>query len=351
MKKSSAAETAKANLNLVQVTRAFEHGEGAFGAQYIKRGFARTPEDDLLFALGWPHVRYLIEGHTDDLLTDPVAIEKAVFRAQVGLGVPREIALRRIRAFSSYALGPDGKLRQGALRAMLNRDPMSEEEARTFVSEHLAGRALGTRQLDIIFLLEALAGPDAIAEAITKAFEEATDAQLLEHASDKSTWAFGLGFLLLRASASLSVALRERLEAIIARCPKDGVNSHSVANVLDQVLHQTKASLRNDHTDQSLLLHFIDEAPTVIRDQLAANARPFGGAVYARMVFLGGEDVIDYCKKHFDKVKDAAEKKAIVAQFGRIASPKIRELMEAISDRTNGESDARTWLDENRSYR
>lgn len=351
MKKSSATETAKANLNLVQTTRAFEHGESAFGAKYIQSGFARAPEDDLLFALGWPHVRYLVDGHTDDLLTDPVAIEKAVFRPQVGLAVPRGIALRRIRAFSSYALGPDGKLRQGAVRAMLNGDPMSEDEARTFVSEHLAGRALGTKQLEIIFLLEALAGPNAIAEAITKAFEDAADAQLLDHASDKSTWAFGLGFLLLRAEATLSVSLRARLEAILARCPKEDVNSHSVANVLDQVLHQSKASLRSDHTDQSMLLHWIDEAPSAVRDQLAASARPFGGAVYARMVLVGGEDVIDYYKKHFDKVKDAAEQRAIVAQFGRIASPKVRELIEAMSERSKAESDARAWLDENRSYR
>ena len=351
MKKSSATETAKANLNLVQATRAFEHGENAFGAKYIKSGFARTAEDDLLFALGWPHVRYLIDGHTDDLLTDPAAIEKTVFKTQAGLGVPRGIALRRIRAFAAYALGPDGKLRQGAARALLNDHPMSEGEATTFVAEHLAGRALGTKQLEIIFLLEAMAGPNAIAEAITKAFEDAADAQLLEHASDKSTWAFGLGFLLLRAEASYSIALRERLEAILRRCPKEDVNSHSVANVLDQVLHQSKASLRSDHTDQSMLLHWIDESPSAVREQLAASARPFGGAVYARMVFLGGEDVIDYYKKHYDKVKDASEQRAIVAQFGRIASPKVRELIEAMSEKSKAENDARAWLDENRSYR
>jgi hypothetical protein len=351
VKKSSAAETAKANLDLVHTTRAFEHGHQAFGAQYIQSGFARSPEYDLLFALGWPHARYLIDGHSDDALTDPVAIEKAVFKTQVGLGVPREIALRRIRAFAAYALGPDGKLRQGAVRALLNRDPMNEEEAQKFVAEHLAGRSLGTKQLEIIFLLEAFMGPDAIAEAITRAFEVATDVQLLDHAAEKSLWAFGLGFLLLRVEATRSAALRERLRAVIRRCPKEGVNSHSVANVLDQVLHQTKASLRSDHTDQSLLLHFIDETPSAVREQLAANARPFGGALYARMVFLGGEDVIDYYKKHFDKVKEAAEKKAIVAQFGRIASPKIRELMEGIAEKANGDSDAQAWLDENRSYR
>jgi hypothetical protein len=351
VKKSSAADVAKANLNLVRTTRAFEHGENAFGAKYIKRGFARAPDDDLLFALGWPHARYLIEGHPDDLLTDPAAIEKAVFRPQVGLDVPRGIALRRIRAFSSYALGPDGKLRQGAVRAMLNADPMSEDDAKTFVHEHLAGRALGTKQLEIIFLLEAVAGPEAIATAITEAFEKAADAQLLDHAADKSTWAFGLGFLLLRASAPVSAALHDRLEAIMARCPKEDVNSHSVANVLDQVLHQAKASLRSDHTDQAMLLHWIDETPEAVRAQLAANMRPFGGAVYARMVLLGGEDVIDYYKKHFDKVKDSADQKAIVAQFGRIASPKVRELIDAMSEKSKAETEARAWLDENRSYR
>jgi hypothetical protein len=69
------------------------------------------------------------------------------------------------------------------------------------------------------------------------------------------------------------------------------------------------------------------------------------------MVFLGGEDVIDYYKKHFDKVKDSADQKAIVAQFGRIASPKVRELIDAMSEKSKAETEARAWLDENRSYR
>ena len=351
MKKSSAAEAAKAALSLVRTTRAFEHGENAFGAKYIKSGFARAPDDDLLFALGWPHVRYVIEGHPDDLVTDPAAIEKAVFRPLIGLDVPREIALRRIRAFSSYALGPDGKLRQGAMRAMQNRDPMTEDDAKTFVLEHLAGRSLGNKQLEIVFLLEAMAGPDAIAQAITAAFEQAADAQLLDHAVEKSTWAFALGFLLLRASVAVSVALRQRLEAILARCPKDNVNSHSIANVLDEVLHQSKASLRAEHTDQSLLLHWVDEPAPLVRAQLGSNGRPWCGAVYARMVFVGGEEVLDYYMKHYDKVKDSADQRAIVAQFGRLASPKVRELIEAMAEKSKAENDARAWLDANRSYR
>jgi hypothetical protein len=35
-----------------------------------------------------------------------------------------------MRAFASHALGPDGKLRQGAVRAMLSNDPVSDERAR-----------------------------------------------------------------------------------------------------------------------------------------------------------------------------------------------------------------------------
>jgi hypothetical protein len=69
------------------------------------------------------------------------------------------------------------------------------------------------------------------------------------------------------------------------------------------------------------------------------------------MVFVGGEDVIDYYKKHFDKVKDAADQRAIVAQFGRISSPKVRDLMEAMSEKSKAENDARAWLDQNRAYR
>ena len=349
MKKTSTEELA--NATLPRTTRAFEHGNDAFGARTIKPGFALTAEDDLLFALGWPHVRYVIDGHPADLVTDPAAIEKAVFRSQVGLDVPRGIAMRRIRAFAAFANGPDGKLRQGAVRALQNDARMSEDEAKAFVLEHLSGRSLGVQQLEIAFLLEAIAGPNAIAEAITTAFENAADAQLLDHAAEKSTWAFALGFLLLRASADVSIGLRQRLEAIMSRCPREDVNSHSVANVLDQVLHTSKASLRSDHTEQSLLLHWVGEAEAV-RAELDPKRRPFCGALYARMVFVGGEEVIDYYKKHYDKVREAPVQRAIVAEFGRIASPRIRELIAAMSEKSKAEDEAHAWLDRNRpSYR
>jgi hypothetical protein len=350
VKKGSSAEDAAARANLVHTTRAFEHGGSAFGARYIKQGFARTAESDLLFSLGWPHARYLIEGHPDDLHTNPAAIEKAVFRAQDGLGVPRGIALRRIRAFAAYSLGADGRPRPGVLRALENRDPMSDDDARTFVLEHLTGRTLGTKQLEIAFLLEAIAGPDVIAEAITTAFETTSDPQLLTHGKERSMWAFALGFILLRTSATLSIALRERLEARMERCSKHDVNSHSVANVLDEVLHQSKASLRSTHTEQSMLLHWIDEPAEVVVRELTST-RPWCGSVYARMVFVGGEDVIDYYAKQYDKVKDAAEQRAIVAQLGVIASPKISELMRAMSEKSKVEKEANAWLDANRRFR
>jgi predicted transcriptional regulator len=40
-----------------------------------------------------------------------------------------------------------------------------------------------------------------------------------------------------------------------------------------------------------------------------------------------------------------------VAQFGRIASPNVRELIDAMSQKSNAEAEARASFDENRSYR
>jgi hypothetical protein len=342
--KENTAGRDAARKNLLRTTRAFEHGENAYGARYIKPGFAREAGDDLLFALGWPHVHYIVDGHPDDLITDPKDLEKVVFRQQFDLDVPRDIAVRRIRSLGAFSKGPDGQQRPGALRAMQDREPIGEADAAAFVRDRIAARSLGSRQLEVALMLEAFAGPDAIAEAVTTAFEKATDAQLLEHAPEKSVWAFVLGFLLLRARAEVSIALRERLEAILVRCPKDNVNSHSVANVLDQVLRQSKARLRTDHTDQSMLLHYVDEsAPLVVRE---LGARSWCGAAYPRMVFLGGDEVISYYTKHFEKVAEKAAQKVMVAQFGRIASPAIRELMEEMSNRSKAETEARDWLND-----
>src|SRR6185369_10905755 len=114
---------------------------------------------------------------------------------------------------------------------------------------------------------------------------------------------------------------------------------------------QSKASLRSEHTDQSMLLHWIDEPPHLIVGELTSSKRPWCGSVYARMIFVGGEEVIDYYKRHYDKVKDASAQRAIVAQVGLIASPKIRELIHDMSEKSRAEKEARAWLDENRKYR
>src|SRR5215510_13994667 len=44
----------------VRTTAALAHGSAASGARFVRPGFALTPEADLAFALGFPHLEYIV---------------------------------------------------------------------------------------------------------------------------------------------------------------------------------------------------------------------------------------------------------------------------------------------------
>ena len=46
-------------------SQALKFGAEAAGARYVQPGFAFTAEQDLAFALGWPYMYFLVDGHPD----------------------------------------------------------------------------------------------------------------------------------------------------------------------------------------------------------------------------------------------------------------------------------------------
>jgi hypothetical protein len=71
-----------------QVIAAFRNGTQAAGAGRVRPGFAFTATRDLQFALGWPHVASVVEGHPVDGVDHAVTIEGVI-----RVGVQRREAL------------------------------------------------------------------------------------------------------------------------------------------------------------------------------------------------------------------------------------------------------------------
>ncbi len=82
-------------------TRAFENGAEAAGASAVKPGFTSSAEHDLWFALGYPEVGFVADGHPDESDADFDEWCKRCFGTVYGLypsEVPRAVAVRRLRA-------------------------------------------------------------------------------------------------------------------------------------------------------------------------------------------------------------------------------------------------------------
>ena len=58
---ASAGKQAKRSKKKTAAVGALMHGTAAYGARYLKKGFGFTAEDDLAWALGYPHLRVLTD--------------------------------------------------------------------------------------------------------------------------------------------------------------------------------------------------------------------------------------------------------------------------------------------------
>src|SRR5882672_6829895 len=112
----------------VRTTQALQHGAAAYGARFIKPGFATTKAGDLAFALGFPHLEYIVDDHPDDARAEMIAYERRSYR----LGWPRNVAIRwcRITASKGFKRTPQGatELDGAGKKAIRNGSPLSFEE-------------------------------------------------------------------------------------------------------------------------------------------------------------------------------------------------------------------------------
>src|ERR1700733_10565880 len=112
----------------VRTTQALAHGKAAAGARSLRPGFAVSAEADLAFALGFPHLEYIVDAHPDDARAEMIAYERRSYR----LGWPRNVAIRwcRITASKGFKRTPQGatELDGAGKKAIKNGAPLSDEE-------------------------------------------------------------------------------------------------------------------------------------------------------------------------------------------------------------------------------
>jgi hypothetical protein len=319
-----------------RTTQALEHGAAASGARYIKRGFATTEAGDLAFALGFPHLEYLIDDHPDDARAEMVAYERRSYR----LGWPRDVATRwcRVTASKGFKRTPQGatELDAAGKKAIKNSAPLSVDEVmlslKAMFSDTTSYEDLG----ELVRLYEAFVGPEPVATAIVDALEKAGNNVWNHQDHDRALVMHHLGFVLLRLPISLADKLRARLAGIFDRRvkalrnkelgPRKGERGSLLA--LDLVLNgrvgcERSAERTEDAIEPADLVHIVDDEPFV---REAACQRI---SADARLVFLGGEAVLDRMLEGFARLRGLHGQ--MIGSFAEVASPKAIELLQRIA--------------------
>jgi hypothetical protein len=338
---------------------ALAHGHDAAGASDLRPGFAFTTEDDLRFALGFPH----FESLTDEVPSDPAEAVLDVYRNHLFecREWPRAVALRLVRAMCAPprtifdpvrgTIAPDAKG-----RAILERsDPFTEAEASRLLREvtTMVGTTPGVLE-KIVLLCEALVGSEAVLSALIDVVQAWPDERW--HAYDRVAYATTLLFapLLLRIHRVGGEPQRRRLVTLFESIGGRGLGRRSgpgtpPVRALDLVLHAREGALRSvSPWPDRAELRWVRGAPEIVIERLRAMNGPGESIVDARLAFVGGDEALELERSWWSKYREPTgagdAQRAFIATHGRIQSHKIAEIIVEMASRSRAKKQAVDWL-------
>ncbi len=319
--------------------RSFEHGEAAAGAGRIRPGFARTPEQDLWFALGFPYVSLLVDDPPEAAEQDVAARARDAVWGRYPVEVPVRVALARARALLAVTLQPDGTLRNPeVVHPLVERaDPLTVEEAAATLRKGLVRPGVSGDWIDpALSATEALIGPSALAGILMAAVEDLSEAERsqLPKAGRFARW---LGFSLLRVPAPEAAELRARLEAVAARLPAGAGLPGSVHRSIEVVLQRAERVTSSD------AVHLVDAPPERIRQIVLGDGAHPRLAPDARLLFLGGTELIPFYVQHLKKFH-APRLPDLPAELGPIRAEEVLDLLLLLSSAAPAKEQTLAWF-------
>lgn len=340
---SKKAPAKPAQSPLRYATAALTHGSAASGARYLKNGFSWSPEQDLEFALGWPHFKKLVDGHPDDV--DPERAARASFREEYAdhrLSWPRAAAARLVRAmtvpvvYDHQNLDPEtGKARLTAETDAAFRDgaDVTSDEARAAVARLFAmpsSAVLANRFGPALLLLEAFVGPASVLDAAVTSLAEYTPQRMVKALEPTADAVHAMGFMLLRVQDAEATQQRARLEDLYRKSTTSDTGGY-VLRALDQILHGATGCAG---AWPGYRIHVLDDPQFVAEGRRSKPDHVAFDLPDPRIVFLGGEPVYEIERRlwrKYDFLKPPKRDPLIVERMGAIRSPTTVDLVLELS--------------------
>lgn len=330
----------------------------AAGLSAVRAGFCDSPTGDALFALGWPHMRFLVDGHREDADPPGSALKiLAMTDPPARFEWPRRVATGLVRAWglpSIFELAPGVQdIRLEAKEAVWRPEPITIGEASDLLALRMGQDIPGVSEKGIeafVLLLEALLGPEAVGGAILDVLEQMSPELLLAEWSLPPLVTWHLGFFRLRVRAAVASAWKARMEATLERAyelrptfKKRGFRGAGSSHARSLALILGGGAAAESGSDRSLrwYAHVLDDSVTV-RMRVSVNRLSYEPD--ARLVYLGGPDVLGRFARDWTNFGGSEPQRWFFEQIAPIAAPEMYPLMLDLSGRSLVRVAARDWF-------
>jgi len=332
--------------------------KGSAGLGSLKKGFCFDSVHDELFALGWPHIRFLTDVSVEPYKPALYHLMQTDF--DLRLRWPRSLALALVRAWGIgrlYDIIPGMReIREEAQEALWNLDPLTDAEVRTLVQNRMEATPqwVGERSTEsFVLMAEALTSAKVVASAIVDALESMDQALLFDQLAMPAIVSYQLGYLLLRMPKADSAKLRGRIENVLygtadlapgsdTRAPRNPCHARS----LMLVLHGHEAAHNTTDHDLRWYTHATD--PVAIRMRASIN-RAFT-LPDSRLVWIGGPRILESRFGGWHKKLSSTDQRWFLEQMAPIKAPEVVPMMLSLVAESTVRAHATNWILEHKDF-
>ncbi len=323
-------------------SRALDHRDAAIARADLVPGFCFSAEDDLLFALGYPHLCLLYEDDQDPVATaERLLLEAYPFRQ---VAFPRSAAARLARGIpggTNFDFQSDGtaRLNEKAKKAAACADPLTLEDVAAGVRSLVTIVDVST---DIVlYLYEAFFGTSDVLDIVTDVLTTTPTDVFFKRPPNAARWLDAIAIMLRRLPEARAAELRPRLLAWASGAPGNPVESGL-------------AALRGEPLVAPPRPVVWAPRDLVSTARARASKQPWYTLPDPRLVFLGGEDVyrieVELWPKYGAPYSPGEAQRLILERFGRIDSPRTVELVASMLAKSRAKPAALAWLQAHGSY-
>lgn len=301
------------------------------GMSQLRPGFGWTRDDDVAFALGFPHLRRVVDNTPADdepwvaaqyYLDNPGLAPQLSFPTRVSYGLVRVWGMPAIWETTANGL----LLRGDSAESLWIDAPVDARKAAQLVAcrmERDTHGLNGTVIENFVFLLEAQVGTEPVARAVVDTLEGMDADALLSPGTIPAWLTYQLGYLMLRLPEAVAAELQRRLERVLDLVHEGapGLRKREFVGVpscharsVHLILNGARAAEETDH--QLRWYGHVTHPPRLVHMRVSLCKTPF--LPDSRLVFLGGPGTLERVDEERRRLATVEEQRWFLHTHGPI---------------------------------